>query len=95
MSRDSKTKRRRKRLRRERNRRRRARLLRPCAHKVRLRRSFSGKARRGDEAEVDLKFSDTSVPFDPESEEFPEETARRAAAVDAWDGAGNPTRGDG
>jgi hypothetical protein len=93
--RSSKTKTRRKRLRRLRNRRRREALLRTEPEQVRVRTSFSGKARSGDEATVDLEFSDVSVPFDPESEEFAQETGRRHAAAEAWHDAGHPTSGEG
>ena len=95
MAKDSKSKRRRKKLRRDRNRQRRDDLLRSPSDEVRRRTSFSAKARSGDEAEVSLKFSETSVPFDPESPEFPDETARRHAAVEAWNESGNPTAGEG
>jgi len=95
MSHASKSKRRRKKLRRERNRLRKEGLLKSDSSRVRRRTSFFGKARSGDAAALNLTFSKTSVPFDPESATFPEETARRVAAVEAWDEAGNPTSGEG
>lgn len=87
--------RRRKKLRRERNRRRKEELCAPDADRVRRRTSFFGKARGGDAAALDVTFSEASVPFDPASETFPEDTARRVAAVQAWNDDGNPTAGDG
>jgi hypothetical protein len=95
VSRESKSKRRQKRRRRALNRVKRREVLSTHPEQVRVRTSFSGKARSGDEAELDVSFGETSVPFDPESEEFSEETARRHAAVGAWRESGYPTEGEG
>jgi hypothetical protein len=94
MARDSKSKRRRKRTRRDRNRQREADLMRSSSDQVRVRRSFAAKSRRGDEAGLDLQFSGVEVPFDPESDDFDLEAARRHEAVLAWNDLGNPTSGD-
>lgn len=94
MARESKSKRREKRRRREKNKRQREDLLRPSQEAPRVRTTFAAKARRGDEAGLDLTFSGVPVPFDPRASDPSEGVLERHEAVQAWDKAGNPTKGN-
>jgi hypothetical protein len=93
VARNSKTKRRLKKRRRAKNKLDQEALLKP-SDDVRVRTEFHGKARRGDEVGLDAKFSDTSVPYDPDAPDPSEGVSERHEAVKAWDRAGNPTSGD-
>jgi hypothetical protein len=90
VSRDSKH---RKKRRRARNKQAQAQQLAPSVGAPRVRRSFSAKARSGDEVVVAFEFSGVEVPFDPSAEDPSADVARAHAAVEAWDDAGNPTTG--
>lgn len=91
---DSKSKRRRKKIRRVKNRSEREANVSRVAREVRVRNPFQGKVRRGDEAQLDLSFVATTVPFDPAESDVAEAVRRRHEAVQAWTEAGAPTVGE-
>ena len=93
MARDSKSKRRLKKRRRAQNKLDQAALLKHD-DAVRVRTDFHGKARRGDAVGLDVSFSDTSVPYDPNASDPSDGIVERHDAVKSWNDAGNPTAGD-
>jgi hypothetical protein len=94
LSKTSKFERRRKKARREKNRREREANISAVSSEVRIRNPFKAKARRGDEAVLDLAFADTAVPFDPADQDPSAAAKRLHDAVEAWAEGGHQTSGE-